>query len=211
MADINYLNLLLNILTVAIGGGGLVAVLTYRSKMRELDLKKDEQDGAADKINFDTILSEMRKQRDEAWAKVGDYEQRINQLEVEISGLRIARDLDPFPNWIVAANDFSYLYVNREFERCFLAPDGRSYRDVIGRKHEDVWPEAFCQLLYRLNAAAKARPDGTARAATTLVVPHIGKAQVTVHKFPVKAEPSGVIIGWAGFITSIEPEQEKVG
>jgi len=186
-------------------------VLRYRLASRKLAMEAAEQTTETEQANFATILSEMRKQRDEAWHRVEACEKSIQQLEIEITGLRMARDLDPFPNWIVGATDLAYLFVNREFERHFLLPDGKSYRDIIGKRHEDFWPQDFCRTLYALDAAAKSRPDGTARATTSLVVPRLGESRVTVHKFPVRAQPSGAIIGYAGYITDIEPAERRVG
>lgn len=206
-----HLTSLLSIIGVLLGGGALGVILNYRHKMRQLEITKETSDGTVEQINFSTILNEMRNQRNEAWAKVDDYEDRIRKLEDEITGLRIARDLDPFPHWVVGAESYTYLYVNREFERVFLFPSGGNYRDVLGKTHEEFWPTDFCKTLYSLNEAAKTRPDGTARARTALTIPNLGTATVTVHKFPVKAQPSGAIIAWAGYITGIELDERAIG
>ena len=210
-ADIQWLNTLLNFLGVLVGGGALGVILNYRHKMRQLDIAKEGTDETTDRVNFETILGVMRTQLDALERKVADRDDRIRRLEEEISGLRIARDLDPFPHWVVGAENYTYLYVNREFERIFLAPEGRNYRDILGKTHEDFWPSAFCKTLYALNEAAKARPDGTARARTALTLPKLGEAQVTVHKFPVRAQPSGAIIAWAGYITGVDLEERQMG
>lgn len=209
--DIQWLNTLLNFLGVIIGGGALGVFLNYRHKMRQLDLTKEAQDHTAERSDFEAILAAMSAQINALEKKIVERDNRIQRMEDEITGLRIARDLDPFPHWVVGAENFTYLYVNREFERVFLAPLGKNYRDILGKAHEDFWPEPFCKTLYALNEAARTRPDGTARARTALDIPKLGEAQVTVHKFPVRAQPSGAIIAWAGYITGVDMEERQMG
>lgn len=182
----------------ALGGGGVVAAfLKYRVQFR-----------AADKVDFEALNTEVRRQRDEALRRVSEYEQRFELLEAEINGLRIARDLDPFPHWIMDIEG-RYSFVNRPFEECFLEPSGKTYRDLIGKRHEDIWPEDFCRTIKALDAAARKRPDGTARAVAHLDVPTLGVCEVTVHKFPCRIK--GVVVATAGYFTAIEPVEERVG
>lgn len=205
------INQILNVLGLLLGGGALVGVLNYRAKMREIMLTHQSTDRVEDRSDFSTILAEVREQRNESRAREEDCQTRLQHMEVEIQGLRLARDLDPFPNWIVD-RDGEYLYVNREFERYFLEPQDKTYRDAVGKRHEDLgFEKAFCDTLRSLDAAARARPDGTARAITSLQIPEFGETRVTVHKFPIRFKPSNVIVGYAGFITDIEPMDEKLG
>jgi PAS domain-containing protein len=209
--DTSTINMILNIAGILLGGGALVGFLTYRTKMRELSLTHRSGERTDDRTDFDLILKEIKSQRDEATEREDRCQARLAQMEVEIQGLRLARDLDPFPNWIVDQAG-SYLYVNREFERYFLEPKGQTYRDVIGKRHEDVgFPKAFCDTLKALDAAARSRPDGTARAITALHIAELGESRVTVHKFPIRFKPAGVIVGYAGFITDLEPVDQRVG
>jgi len=209
--DPDTLNLILNVAGVLFGGGALGVVLTFVAKMRGLSLEHRSEDRVADRTDFETILTEVRAQRNESREREEMCQRRLEQMEVEIQGLRLARDLDPFPNWIVDTTG-EYLYVNREFERYFLLPQNKTYRDAIGEKHEAFgWPQSFCDTLRTLDAAARSRPDGTARAVTGLSIPEFGDCRVTVHKFPIRFKPAGVIVGYAGFITDIEPVNETVG
>lgn len=191
---LSIISLLLNLL---LGGGAIAFWLKYRVQIR-----------GEDRVDFNTILQEVKDQRDEAWSHIKDQDQRIDLLEAEIQGLRIARDLDPFPNWVVDLQG-CFRFANREFEAHFLEPSRKTYRDVIGKTYDEFWPEAFCRTIKSLSAAAHKRPDGTARAVTTLDVPSFGPCEVTVHKFPIRFK--GAIVAHAGFITAIEPETQRIG
>jgi len=198
MFDLALLIPALSALLGALGGGGVVAaILKYRVQFR-----------AADKVDFEALNAEVRRQRDEALSRIAEYEQRFETMEAEINGLRIARDLDPFPHWIMDVEG-RYSFVNRPFEERFLEPANKTYRDVIGKRHADLWPEEFCRTLTALDTAARKRPDGTARATTRLDVPGIGVSEVTVHKFPCRIK--GVVVAFAGYFTAIEPVEERVG
>jgi PAS domain-containing protein len=201
---------ILNAVALLLGGGAFVAVLRYLVDVKKIRAEQHGTDRDADRVDFTLILSEVRSQRDDAKALATKQEGRINQMEAEIHGLRLARDLDPFPNWVVD-KDGEYLYVNREFERHFLEPLNQTYRDIIGKSHKDIWPPDFCRTLRSLDAAARSRPDGTARATTVVAIPTLGAASVTVHKFPVRFKPSGVVVAYAGYITDLEPEQQLIG
>lgn len=192
----NTLYFISTVLNLLLGGGLAGMWLKHRIANR-----------VEDRTDFASITEALREQRDEAQAHVIEQDRRIANLEVEIQGLRIARDLDPFPNWVVDLQG-CYKFVNREFESTFLEPVGQNYRDVIGKCHKDIWPEPFCRTLEALNAAATKRPDGTARAVTQIDVPRLGSCQVTVHKFPIRFK--GAIVAWAGYITAIDPETRMI-
>lgn len=210
MSDTDTYIRIANVIALVLGGGGFVALLTFLNRNKELNITQHGSDREADRVDFNTVLAEVKAQRDEAWARNKDCDARMQAMEAEIQGLRLARDLDPFPNWVVDLSG-EYLYVNREFEKGFLEPAGQTYRDVVGKRHEDVWPPKFCQTLHLLDTEARSRPDGTARAKTTVEVPILGDVQMTVHKFPIRFKPSGIIVAYAGFITNIEPVQELIG
>lgn len=193
----NVISLISLVLNLLLGGGLLAVWLKYRVQVR-----------GEDRVDFSTVLAAIEKQRDEAWAHIRRQDERIENLEVEIQGLRIARDLDPFPNWVVDLQG-RYTYVNREFESFFLEPKRQTHRDVIGKRHEDIWPEEFCRTLHSLDASARKRPDGTARATTEAVLPGLGKCTMTVHKFPIRFK--GAIVAYAGYVTAIDCEDDKLG
>lgn len=207
--DVSVAIKLLTALNVLLGGGLAVAVLRYKAKVLELNIGRETALRDDGRVDFDRILTEVKGQRDEAWAHIKQQDVRMEQMEAEIQGLRLARDLDPFPNWVVDRNG-EYLFVNREFERYFLEPIGQTYRDIVGKTHEEHWPPDFCKILKSLDGAARTRPDGTARASAALEVPEFGRTKVTVHKFPIRFKPSGIIVAYAGFITDFEPESETV-
>jgi hypothetical protein len=76
-------------------------VLRYKAKIKELQVGQHSSDREADRVDFDAITKVLTEQRDEAWAHIAKQDERIEQMEAEIQGLRLARDLDPFPNWVV--------------------------------------------------------------------------------------------------------------
>lgn len=191
------LSIILAVVNLVLGGGIVVGWLKYRVQVR-----------SEDRVDFESISAELKNQRDEAFARIGELEKRVETQEAEIQGLRIARDLDPFPNWVVDLQG-CYRFVNREFETHFLEPKKQTYRDIIGLSHGDIWPDDFCRTLKALDAAAQKRPDGTARAVTSLDIPNLGPSQVTVHKFPIRFK--GAVVAVAGYITAIEPEAQRLG
>lgn len=191
----------LSLLSLALNfvlGGGLLAVwLKYRVQVRD-----------EDRADFGSIIAAMKSQRDDERERLKEQGEKIERLEAEINGLRLARDLDPFPSWVVDLQG-CYRYVNRAFEESFLEPKKQTYRDVIGRSRKDVWPESFCATLLTLDTAARKRPDGTARATAQIDVPSLGLCEVMVHKFPIRFK--GAIVAFAGFITVMEPIGQKIG
>lgn len=204
-------------INVVLSGGLLGMILRNWLAHRKLSIEKEFQDrrfsieeneDLAERREkaLDKALAVVTGQRDDALALVAQCNNRLEKMEMEVQGLRLARDLDPFPNWIIGL-DGRYLFVNREFEKVFLEPAGHDYRNVVGRSHDDVWPEAFCRTLRNLDDLARRVPDGRARATTNLV---IGSAErtVTVHKFPVRVR--GTIVAFAGFITDIVNGEEAV-
>lgn len=193
-AVISLISLALNLLL----GGGLIAVwFKFRIQSR-----------GEDRVDFSTVLEALERQRDEAWKHIERQDQRIENMEVEIQGLRMARDFEPFPSWVSDLQG-KYTFVNRPFEEYFLRPKGQTHRNVIGKKRDEIWPEDFCKTLVALDAAARKRPDGTARATTSLDVPDLGRCEVSVHKFPIRFK--GSVVAWAGYITSIDPSTEPLG
>jgi PAS domain-containing protein len=208
--DAGTINVVLNIITVLMGGTALGVVLRYKAKIKELEVGQRGSDRDDDRVDFETIIRELSGQRDKANERAAACDLRIDQLEAEIQGLRLARDLDPFPSWVVDTAG-CYQFVNRAFEEHFLEPKNLSYRDTIGKRHEDLWPEDFCRTLKSLDAAARRRPDGTARARTTLNVPSLGPCEVTIHKFPIRFKPSNAIVAFAGYVTDMEPVEGSVG
>lgn len=177
--------------------GGLLGVwLRFLIQRRKLSADERVALRAEGRADFEMVLALVTKQRDEAYATIREHESRFELLELEIQGLRLANDFDPFPNWIVDLQG-RYIFVNREFEKQFLDQRGMIYRDLIGKRHEDFWPDEFCRKLRFLDGEARRRADGRARATVLLE----GK-QVTVHKFPVRVK--GIPVAFAGYITQVE-------
>lgn len=189
-----FIQLLLNLV---LGGGLIAALLRHRVQMR-----------GENRSDFEIIIEALKEQREEDHKRIVQLEQRSENQEAEIAGLRIARDLDPFPHWLMDIEG-RFSFVNQPFEERFLEPNRKSRRDLIGKKHDEIWPEPFRQTLQNLDASARRRPDGTARAHTSLEVPGLGQCEVIVHKFPCRIK--GVIVAYAGYFTAIDPTGERLG
>lgn len=198
------LNSLISALVAALLSGGFVAsVLKYKLGGRQLSVQEkkltaDERQDVRDQArsDFELILGVITRQRDDAIARADKLESKIDLIELEVQGLRLARELDPFPNWIVDLEG-RYIFVNRAFEREFLDPLGQGYRWAIGKSHKDVWGEEVAAKIRTLDDAARRRPDRRARA----VIGAKGH-QLTIHKFPHCVH--GVPVAWAGYVTEIE-------
>jgi PAS domain-containing protein len=191
----------LALLSTLLSGTLLGVWLRHRATMKQLSLEERKEGSAQNIINFDTLLAVVTKQRDEAYAKIGALERKIELLEFEIQGLRLQHDADPFPSWIVDLEG-RHIFANREFEIQFLEPKGMTYRSIMGEGHSLIWPPAFCKILDTLDVQARQRPDGRARAVTT-----VEGRQITVHKFPLRIK--GVVVAYTGYITDIEPLIEE--
>lgn len=204
-ATISLIQTLLNVV-FGVGFGGFF--LKYLIDRRKLTLEESEDVALRKRSDFDRALEVVTHQRDDALKLVNECYSRLEKMELEVQGLRLARDLDPFPSWLIGLEG-RYLYVNREFEKQFLEPASKDYRSIIGETHATVWPDAFCRTLRNLDDLAKRVPDGHARATTNLVLGEDTERQVTVHKFPVRIR--GAVVAFAGYITDIlAPDEARL-
>jgi hypothetical protein len=192
----NGLQLVSALLVTLLSGGLLGVLLKYKLDGRRLSLEEHETAREERRDDFQIIIDLVTRQRDEAYTKIGAYDRKFEMLELEVQGLRLARDLDPFPHWIIDLEG-RYLFVNREFEKQFLEPKGRTYRDMIGKTGDALWAPAFCKTLAQLATQSRERADGKARATVA-----VEGRQVTVHKFPVRVK--AIPVAYAGYITHIE-------
>lgn len=186
-----------SLLSVLLTGGLIGVILRYRIQARTLTVEEKQGLREQQRQDFDLLLRVVTGQRDEAFKVIDSYDSKFQNMELEIHGMRLSADMDPFPNWIVDLEG-RYIFVNREFEKQFLEPEGMIYRQMIGEPHSKIWPDSFCQTLEQLDQVAKRRPDGRARAVTT-----VGDRQITVHKFPIRIK--GIPVAFAGYITDVEP------
>ena len=196
----------LGLIAAALGGGGLGFFLKFLIERRKAELVDDESRATRKRSDFDRALEVVTVQRDDALSLVREVREELENMKMEVQGLRLARDLDPFPNWIIGL-DGKYLYVNREFEKQFLEPQGKTYRAVIGEAHETLWPDSFCRVLRQLDSVARRVPDGHAKARTSLLIGDLERG-ITVHKFPIRIRDT--VVGFAGYITEIEAPEEVI-
>jgi PAS domain S-box-containing protein len=189
---------LLSIITTLAGGTALGVWLRYKLGSRKLAVEAQAGARQQDRLDFEQLLAVVVGQRDDERNLNGKLEGKVERLELEIIGLRLRPDLDPFPNWIIDLEG-RYIFVNREFERQFLEPQGKNYRDMIGKRHEDIWPSDFCRKLRALDEIARNTPSGHSRGVTA-----IDGRKITVHKFPYRIR--GAVVAYAGYITDVEEE-----
>jgi PAS domain-containing protein len=115
--------LIIPILLSLIGGTGLGVLFKFFIDRRKLTTEEHAAVAARKRSDFDRALDVVTTQRDDAISLVRECREELELMKMEVQGLRLARDLDPFPNWIIGL-DGKYLYVNREFEKQFLEPLG---------------------------------------------------------------------------------------
>jgi PAS domain-containing protein len=188
---------LVNILTGAglLGSGGFLGWIgkLYLDKSR-LDSEVQHTNLSFIQDQFQLALKVVTDQRDNALEEKKELLSRLDNLELEIVGLKLSNNFDPFPRWMVDLQG-KFLYVNPCFEERYLytrePPIHR--RDLIGKGHDIIWPKEFFDKLHELDKAAKTRPDGRARAHMV-----INGDDVTVYKFPVRIH--GIIVAYAGYI-----------
>lgn len=201
------LTIIAQLLIAAVGGGASVKLLELILGERRLR-RKEASERSQDELDKDErivnlVIDKLTEQRNDALSQVETLRHRIENLELEIQGLRMAQGRDPFPRWMVDLNG-CYMYVNSCFEEQFLRPEGRQASDIIGKKHEDFWPPEFAEKLHTLDALAMRRPDGRARA-TVIVKGRL----ITVYKLPVRHKPSGAVLAYEGWVTDVDEDSTR--
>lgn len=190
------LTTVLTALGLLFGGGGIGAILQVflASKKLGVESRQGEQDYI--QRGFELAVKVVTNQRDDAIRSLENQTQRIDDLELEIAGLKLSSGFDPFPRWMVDLEN-RYLFINGSFEEKFIQAQGLRRRDVIGKNIDILWPESFVKKMRELDSVARTRPDGRARAVTSLQVGELVE-EVTVYKFPVRVH--GVIVAYAGYM-----------
>lgn len=182
----------------AAGGGGIgaLAQVFIGTKSVSKEQRKNDQDFI--QKGFELAIKVITDQRDSAIGSANELRTRLDNMELEIVGLKLASSFDPFPRWIVNLEG-EYIYVNSCFEEQFLRNRNppMNIRDLIGKKHDAIWPPELCEKLKTLDAAARSRPDGRARAHVI-----VEGQQLNLYKFPVRLH--GVIVGYAGYMTYLD-------
>lgn len=190
------------LLIAALGGGGLVKLLDLYFRERRLTdaqkVEKKETDLLEDERIINLVVKSIAQQRDDALRQIRELNIRIENMAIEIQGLRLAQGRDPFPRWIVDSTG-KYQFVNANFEEIFLRPQGLSAYDVINKQHEDIWPPEVAKTLHELDNKAKERYDGRAKTTMTLL-----DKIVTVYKLPIRHGATGVVLAFEGWITDIQ-------
>ena len=194
------IDLIVSLMAAAIGGGGVVKLIevffNQKEKNEHEKERKDQEELDSNERIVSMVLRSMTSQRDEALRRVDILQRRIDHMELEISGLRIAQGRDPFPRWLVDTNGI-YIFINQMFEEQFLRPKGINAEDLIGKAHEAFWPPEIAPKFRILDEEAKRRLDGRAKTHFEFE----GKS-LTVYKMPVKA--AGTIVAFEGWITDID-------
>lgn len=112
--------------------------------------------------DFRTILEERGRQVAEQRNEIDQLRALVQAMERRIDGLEAAREDFPFPMWQVSRSG-ECIHVNRHFIERFLTPRNKTPADVLGLKHDDIWPAQVAAKIRRLTSAAMASPDKRAR------------------------------------------------
>lgn len=190
--------LIIGAIGLVFGGGGIGAILqVYLGKVK-ISAEQKQHDLDYLQRGFKLAVDVVTNQRDDALKLVQNMRTELDDMKLEIAGLKLASGFDPFPRWMVDLEG-RYLYINACFEERILLPRGIHRSELIGSGHDRIWPDAFCKKLRELDVLARTRPDGRARAVVEITLDPDGVSEeFTVYKFPVRVH--GVIVAYAGYI-----------
>lgn len=185
LVDILYLG------AAALGGGGVTAVANAWLGKAKVNVEKEHGDLGIFIKSFELALNAVTKQRDDAIGLVEDLRKRVDNLELELMGVKLSSGFDPFPRWLVDLHG-RYIFVNSCFAATFLEPLGRRANDIIGEGHDFIWPPDTCAKLEELERRASSRPDGRAR-----IVMVANGVEMSFYSFPVRN--GGIVVAHAGY------------
>jgi hypothetical protein len=107
-------------------------------------VEKEKRDMEA---RHDTEIDKLRAQFEKLSKEHQSYLQRILVLETEQGNL-------PFPMWEMDEHE-CYAWANQAFLDQFLSPDGKSFDDIVGKKHQEVWSAPLSDQLRIISHAAR--------------------------------------------------------
>ena len=116
-------------------GAGLSTMVNFLISKK----KEDREDFSAiiqlwkDDNNRLRVMEESLKDR------IGALEDTINDLKFKLLLLETSHMELPIPMWIKDEKGVM-LYVNKEYERMFLHPLGKTAADYVGKLDSDFWP-----------------------------------------------------------------------
>lgn len=116
-------------------GAGLSTMVNFLISKK----KEDREDFAAiiqlwkDDNNRLRVMEESLKDR------IAALEDTINDLKFKLLLLETSHMELPIPMWIKDKKGVM-LYVNKEYEKLFLHPMGKTASDYVGKMDSDIWP-----------------------------------------------------------------------
>lgn len=173
---------LMEYVITAISGGAIFKALDYF-----INIKKENRS------DFDLINQRLNDEIERLYNKIHTLERENVILEDRIKVLEGTVEDLPFPMW---HKDLSgnYSWVNQSFVNIFLNPLGKSTRDIIGTKGENVWSPDIINMLSSLDTLAINSQTGTAYRKNVIL--HNFLPPYTLHKYPLYLKK--ILIGYGG-------------
>lgn len=129
----NYLELI----SAFVGGGLVQSGLNYVLSSRTA--RKDELSQVIATWQADN--ERLRKENQVLHEEMRGLRDEVADLRAKVILMESAHTDAPLPMWLKDTMG-RMLSLNSEYERCFLAPFGKTADDYIGQYDEDVWDEA---------------------------------------------------------------------
>lgn len=171
-------------LALAVISGGLIqAFLSFLIRKRETN----RGDFAQIVNTWKEDNLRLREENELLRRTLNDHESKIRALQYQVTMLESAHQDLPVPMWLKDLEG-NMLSLNKEYEKVFLEPLGKTIDDYIGRKDVDIWPKEVAEK-FRNNDEAVLREQGPIH----FTDENIG---YKIIKFPRYA--SGAIVGIAG-------------
>ena len=90
-------------------------------------------------------IKEVREADAECRKRQSELESEVNEIRLRLELFESTQADFPFPVWLKDLS-FKMVYVNREYERRYLIPMGKSAKDYIGKTDYDVWDRETADL-----------------------------------------------------------------
>ncbi len=153
----------IEIIAGALSGGTLATIFqVWRERNKD---RSDEIFKVLDE--YKAIITELRDVETQCKTLLSTHSEKINMLQTTITELRskiillesASNDL-PFPMWLKDV-DSKMLYLNNEYERLFLIPNGKTAKDYIGRYDHEVWSKEIADEFTANDRRVLASKSGT--------------------------------------------------
>lgn len=154
------------------GGGALVKIFDFVR-----DTKKDSSEEIFKVLDeYKNMLNNMKLVDIDNKSMIAKNTTQIEELNIVISDLRskvilletASHDL-PFPMWLKDM-EFKMLYLNHEYEKLFLKPNGITTVDYIGKTDFDVWSVEIAESYMRSDKETIKSKNGVYIATNEIII-----------------------------------------